>query len=127
MKLIHQYQNNLNTIYTDIVQDPANRAFYDKGWDPLYFISPYARIIIIGQAPGIKAQERKTAWDDASGDRLRNWLGVSKETFYDDKILVLFRWIFIILAKGKAETFLPDQILLRNGTHAFLKIHQTSF
>ncbi len=42
-----------------------------------------ARIAIIGQAPGTKVHESGIPWDDASGDRLRDWLRMDKETFYD--------------------------------------------
>ena len=42
-----------------------------------------ARILIIGQAPGSKVHASGKAWDDDSGDRLRNWTGLSREAFYD--------------------------------------------
>ncbi|NVK57792.1 MAG: uracil-DNA glycosylase family protein [Alteromonadaceae bacterium] len=41
-----------------------------------------ARILIIGQAPGIKAHDSALPWNDASGDKLRRWLGVTREQFY---------------------------------------------
>jgi uracil-DNA glycosylase len=43
-----------------------------------------ARVLIIGQAPGTKVHETGTPWNDPSGDRLRDWLQLDKETFYDD-------------------------------------------
>lgn len=50
---------------------------------PIFQFSTRAPILITSQAPGIRAHEaRRTFWDP-SGDRLRSWLGVSKETFYD--------------------------------------------
>ena len=45
---------------------------------------PAARILIIGQAPGRKVHDTGVPWDDASGDRLRRWLGVDRESFYDE-------------------------------------------
>ena len=42
-----------------------------------------ARILIIGQAPGSKVHASGKAWDDDSGDRLRNWTGLSREAFCD--------------------------------------------
>lgn len=45
---------------------------------------PAARILIIGQAPGRKVHDTGIPWNDASGDRLRQWLGVDRETFYDE-------------------------------------------
>ncbi len=43
---------------------------------------PEARILIIGQAPGLRAHQSGVPFDDASGDRLRAWLGLDRETFY---------------------------------------------
>lgn len=44
-----------------------------------------SRVLIVGQAPGTKVHETGIPWNDASGDRLREWLGVGRETFYDEK------------------------------------------
>lgn len=43
-----------------------------------------ARLLIVGQAPGLKVQETGIPWNDPSGDRLRLWMGVSRDVFYDD-------------------------------------------
>ena len=43
-----------------------------------------ARLLIVGQAPGTRVHETGIPWNDASGDRLRAWLGLDRETFYDD-------------------------------------------
>ncbi len=50
---------------------------------PVVQFSETSRVVIIGQAPGAKVQASGIAWDDASGDHLREWLDVSKEVFYD--------------------------------------------
>ena len=42
-----------------------------------------ARVLIVGQAPGTKVHETGVPWNDASGRRLREWMAVSDETFYD--------------------------------------------
>jgi uracil-DNA glycosylase len=42
-----------------------------------------ARILVIGQAPGSKVHASGKAWDDDSGDRLRDWTGLTREAFYD--------------------------------------------
>ena len=42
-----------------------------------------ARLLIVGQAPGRRAHDSATPWNDPSGDVLRTWLGVSREVFYD--------------------------------------------
>jgi len=43
-----------------------------------------ARVLIIGQAPGTKVHATGLPWNDPSGDRLRDWMGVDRDTFYDD-------------------------------------------
>jgi uracil-DNA glycosylase len=53
------------------------------GARPLFQLDRRARILIASQAPGRVAHEKGQPFDDASGDRLRAWLGVSRETFYD--------------------------------------------
>lgn len=51
---------------------------------PIVRMSPTARLLIIGQAPGTKVHESGIPWNDPSGDRLRDWLQVDKEFFYDE-------------------------------------------
>lgn len=50
---------------------------------PVAIISSRARILIAGQAPGLKVHQTGLPFNDASGDRLRQWLGVDRDTFYD--------------------------------------------
>jgi uracil-DNA glycosylase len=50
---------------------------------PVAVISSTARILIAGQAPGLRVHESGLPFDDASGNRLRDWLGVDRPTFYD--------------------------------------------
>ncbi|MGE0734366.1 MAG: uracil-DNA glycosylase family protein [Alphaproteobacteria bacterium] len=50
---------------------------------PVVRLSAAARILIIGQAPGTKVHATGLPWNDPSGDRLRAWLGMSRDEFYD--------------------------------------------
>jgi uracil-DNA glycosylase len=50
---------------------------------PIARFSATSRLLIIGQAPGTKVHASGVPWDDDSGDRLRDWLGLDKATFYD--------------------------------------------
>jgi uracil-DNA glycosylase len=43
-----------------------------------------ARLLIVGQAPGTRVHETGVPWNDPSGDRLRHWLGLDREAFYDE-------------------------------------------
>lgn len=51
---------------------------------PIARFSATARLLIIGQAPGTKVHLSGVPWDDDSGDRLRDWLGLDRATFYDE-------------------------------------------
>jgi len=50
---------------------------------PVLIARPEARLLIAGQAPGTKVHESGIPWNDASGDRLRDWLGLDRATFYE--------------------------------------------
>ena len=50
---------------------------------PLLQLAPTARLLIAGQAPGRRAHESGIPFDDASGERLRQWLGIERSLFYD--------------------------------------------
>jgi uracil-DNA glycosylase len=50
---------------------------------PTLRASAGARIMIVGQAPGTKVHETGIPWNDASGERLRDWLDIDRDTFYD--------------------------------------------
>lgn len=56
---------------------------------PIVQFSSKSRILIIGQAPGTKVHKSGIPWDDDSGNRLREWLGVDKEQFYDPDLIGL--------------------------------------
>src|SRR6516225_5309246 len=50
---------------------------------PVLRASPSASLLIVGQAPGRRVHESGVPWNDPSGDVLRDWLGVDRDTFYD--------------------------------------------
>lgn len=74
---------------------------------PVVSFSDNSKIIIIGQAPGIKVHNSGIPWDDASGDRLRDWLSVSKEKFYDTNIFGIVPMGFCYPGKGKSGDLPP--------------------
>ena len=59
------------------------------GVRPVASFSPTARLLIIGQAPGSKVHQSGIPWDDASGDRLRDWTGLTREKMYDPSQVAL--------------------------------------
>jgi uracil-DNA glycosylase len=65
-------------------------AHLPHGARPVFRISATARLLIVGQAPGSKVHASGVPWDDKSGARLRDWLGMSDAEFYDPaKVAIL--------------------------------------
>ena len=58
-------------------------AHLPLGPRPILSAEASARLMIIGQAPGTRVHESGVPWDDASGDRLRDWLAIERDVFYD--------------------------------------------
>lgn len=89
------------TIRRDITNAPENAWARDRGYEPVYTASAQSRIIVVGQAPGHKAQASGIPWNDQSGETLRAWLGVTRERFYDDRLFALMPMDFYYPGKGK--------------------------
>lgn len=75
--------------------------------NPIFEASENSKVLIIGQAPGLKVQQSGVAWDDKSGDELRRWLGVTKEDFYDADKFALIPMGFCYPGKGKGGDLPP--------------------
>jgi uracil-DNA glycosylase len=58
-------------------------AYLPLGPRPIFRITPTARLLIVGQAPGTRVHETGIPWNDRSGDRLRGWLAMDPDLFYD--------------------------------------------
>ena len=68
----------------------ACAAALPLGPRPIFQLSESARLLIASQAPGTKAHASGLSFDDASGDRLRDWMGLSRAEFYDaEKVAIL--------------------------------------
>ena len=74
--------------------------FLPQGVRPIIQMNKNAKILIAGQAPGRKVHESGIPFDDASGDRLRSWMGVSKEVFYNPKKIAILPMSFCYPGKG---------------------------
>ncbi|MFM0341290.1 uracil-DNA glycosylase family protein [Paraburkholderia fungorum] len=74
---------------------------------PIVVASAESRVLIIGQAPGARVHASGIPWSDASGARLRNWLGVSDETFYDASKFALVPMGFCFPGRGTSGDLPP--------------------
>lgn len=100
-------QADFDNIFQAIRADEQNGEFTRQGIDPLYTASATSRLVIIGQAPGRVAQETRIPWNDKSGDRLRDWLGIDRATFYDPSAVALLPMDFYYPGKGKSGDLPP--------------------
>jgi uracil-DNA glycosylase len=79
------------------------------GPNPIVRASTTAKILIIGQAPGTKVHHTSIPWNDASGNRLRDWMQVDKQTFYDEDKIAIMPMGFCYPGKGKSGDLPPRQ------------------
>lgn len=75
---------DLNSLLTEIRACRLCRKHLPLGPRPIIRAAATARLMIVGQAPGTKVHESGVPWDDASGERLRDWLRMPKSVFYDE-------------------------------------------
>ena len=97
----------LEDIKKAIMADSQNQAYTKRGIEPLFAAPKTARINIVGQAPGIKAQETRLYWNDKSGDRLREWMGVDYDTFYHSGYFAAIPMDFYFPGHGKSGDLPP--------------------
>lgn len=74
---------------------------------PVFQLGPSAEILIAGQAPGRRVHESGIPFDDPSGDRLREWMGVERETFYDARRVAILPMGFCYPGTGKSGDLPP--------------------
>lgn len=76
---------------------------------PVFTVSSQARILIAGQAPGTKVHLSGTPFEDRSGDRLREWLGIDRATFYDPSRLAILPMGFCFPGQDAKGSDLPPR------------------
>ncbi|WP_436792869.1 uracil-DNA glycosylase family protein [Actinospongicola halichondriae] len=74
----------------------------EHGTRPVFQVGANARIVIIGQAPGRRVHESGIPWADPSGDRLRTWLGMDTQTFYNQDHVALLPMGFCYPGTGSS-------------------------
>ncbi|EGQ9278846.1 TPA: uracil-DNA glycosylase family protein [Vibrio vulnificus] len=77
------------------------------GANPVIQAHSEAKILIIGQAPGTKVHHTSISWNDASGNRLRAWLDIEKQTFYDPKQIAIMPMGFCYPGRGQSGDLPP--------------------
>lgn len=82
-------------------------AHLPLGPRPVVRLAASARLLIIGQAPGTKVHASGVPWDDASGERLRQWMGVDRAAFYDETRTAIMPMGFCYPGRGKGGDLPP--------------------
>ncbi len=104
--------NDLSLLnYVDLMVELRQCKLCDKelpcGARPVVQVSQSAKLLIVGQAPGIRVHETGIPFNDPSGDRLRDWLGLDKNDFYDEEHVAIVPMGFCYPGTGKGGDLPP--------------------
>ncbi|MDW5289517.1 uracil-DNA glycosylase family protein [Formosa sp. PL04] len=97
----------MDALLSQVRQCTICADYLPLGPHPIVSAHPESKIVIIGQAPGIKVHNSGIAWNDASGKRLRTWLNVNETQFYDTKNFAIIPMGFCYPGKGKSGDLPP--------------------
>lgn len=100
-------QSEIAKITAAIMADKQNQTYTLQQIKPLFYVSPAAKILVVGQAPGIRAQNTQKMWNDPSGQRLRSWMNISDKVFYNSGKIAILPLDFYYPGKGKSGDLPP--------------------
>lgn len=84
---------------------------------PVVRVSPTAKILIVGQAPGTRVHATGVPFNDPSGDRLRMWMGIDRDTFYDARRIAIVPMGFCFPGLDSRKADLPPRPECRAAWH----------
>ncbi len=113
--------SDLEVIKQAIMMDSDNQDYTKKGIEPLFAAPKTARILIIGQAPGLRAQESGIYFKDPSGNQLRDWLGIDEKLFYESGLIAVMPMDFYFPGPGKSGDLPPRKGFAEKWHHKILK------
>ncbi|MGE5649506.1 MAG: uracil-DNA glycosylase family protein [Bacillota bacterium] len=100
-------KSKLPPLLAEIRSCQACAAHLPHGPRPVVQAGAHARLLIVGQAPGRLVHETGIPWNDPSGDRLRAWLGLAPDVFYDEQRVAIVPTAFCYPGKGKSGDLPP--------------------
>ncbi len=100
-------KNELEALLQDIRSCRLCEDVLPLGPNPVVQASSDARILVVGQAPGRKVHETGIPFNDPSGDRLRDWMGIDREVFYDKSRISIVPMGFCFPGTGKSGDLPP--------------------
>lgn len=98
---------SFSSLITEVRACTICEAHLPCGPRPVFQLHPKAKILIAGQAPGRKVHESGIPFEDASGNRLREWLGVTREEFYDPEQFAIMPMGFCFPGSKKSGDLPP--------------------
>jgi uracil-DNA glycosylase len=90
---------------------------------PVFRVSTTARLLIASQAPGLRVHQTGLPFNDPSGDRLRQWMGVDRDTFYDEAKIAIVPMGFCFPGYNEVKADLPPRRECRATWHDELFAH----
>jgi len=100
-------RQSLTTLLRNVRACDVCKKELPLGPRPVLQLSKQSRILIAGQAPGSKVHKTGVPFDDPSGKRLREWLGVTNKQFYDPTLFAILPMGFCFPGTGKSGDFPP--------------------
>ena len=97
----------LNKLLREVRACRTCEAQLPLGPNPVLRASNTARILVIGQAPGTRVHQTGIPWNDPSGDRLRDWMQLDRERFYDEQQIAIIPMGLCYPGKGKSGDLPP--------------------
>ena len=77
---------------------------------PVLRAASSAKVLVVGQAPGRRVHASGVPFDDPSGERLRDWMGVTKDSFYDESVIAIVPMGFCYPGTGKSGDLPPRKL-----------------
>ncbi|WP_250657583.1 uracil-DNA glycosylase family protein [Alkalimarinus coralli] len=99
--------NKFNALLDQVRACTLCEPYLANGVRPVLQANPKARILLVGQAPGRKVHETGVPFNDPSGDRLRDWLGVTRDVFYNEEVFAIVPMGFCYPGRGKSGDLPP--------------------
>ena len=102
-------QAQLTDILTEIHACRICEAHLPHGPRPVLHVSATAKLCIVSQAPGLRVHETGLSFNDASGDRLRDWMGIDRQTFYNESRVAVAAMAFCFPGYNEQGHDLPPR------------------
>lgn len=100
-------KRSFSGLLTDVRSCSLCKAYLPLGPRPIVQLHPKAKILIAGQAPGVRVHGSGIPFNDPSGDRLRAWMGVGSDVFYDATKIAILPMGFCYPGTGKSGDLPP--------------------